>query len=66
MGYRSPLSSRYASKEMQFLFSDQNKFSTWRKLWIMLAKAEKVSTNGIRGEKKDQKRILSVGTGIGN
>lgn len=41
-GYRSPLSSRYASKEMQFLFSDQNKFSTWRKLWLILAKGEKV------------------------
>lgn len=41
-GYVSPLSTRYASKEMQFLFSDQNKFSTWRELWIMLAKAEKV------------------------
>lgn len=40
--YTSPLSTRYASKEMQYLFSDQNKFSTWRKLWVILAKAEKV------------------------
>lgn len=42
-GYRSPLSTRYATKEMQFLFSDQFKFSTWRKLWIFLAQAEKVN-----------------------
>ncbi|XP_030369200.1 adenylosuccinate lyase [Scaptodrosophila lebanonensis] len=40
-GYKSPLSTRYASKEMQFLFSDQNKFSTWRQLWVWLAKAER-------------------------
>jgi adenylosuccinate lyase len=39
--YASPLSSRYASNEMAYNFSDQNKFSTWRKLWIFLAKAEK-------------------------
>lgn len=39
--YRSPLSTRYASKEMQYNFSDQKKFSTWRQLWINLAKAEK-------------------------
>lgn len=39
--YRSPLSTRYASKEMQYNFSDMKKFSTWRKLWIYLAKAEK-------------------------
>lgn len=40
--YVSPLSTRYASKEMLYIFSDQHKFSTWRKLWIMLAKAEQV------------------------
>jgi adenylosuccinate lyase len=40
--YRSPLSTRYASKEMQYNFSDMKKFSTWRKLWVYLAKAEKV------------------------
>lgn len=40
--YRSPLSTRYASKEMQYNFSDMKKFSTWRKLWVFLAKAEKV------------------------
>ena len=38
--YISPFSTRYASKEMQFAFSEDNKFRTWRKLWIALAKAE--------------------------
>uniref|UniRef100_A0AAY4ANT5 Adenylosuccinate lyase n=1 Tax=Denticeps clupeoides TaxID=299321 RepID=A0AAY4ANT5_9TELE len=38
--YRSPLVSRYASKEMAYNFSDRKKFTTWRKLWIYLAKAE--------------------------
>lgn len=38
--YISPFSTRYASKEMQFIFSEDNKFRTWRKLWIALAKAE--------------------------
>ncbi|KYM96559.1 PREDICTED: adenylosuccinate lyase [Cyphomyrmex costatus] len=38
--YHSPFSTRYASKKMLYNFSDQNKFSTWRKLWIYLAKAE--------------------------
>ncbi|MBN3278669.1 PUR8 lyase, partial [Polyodon spathula] len=40
--YRSPLVSRYASEEMAYNFSDRKKFTTWRKLWIYLAKAEKV------------------------
>ncbi len=39
--YESPLSSRYASDEMQYLFSPDKKFSTWRKLWVALARAEK-------------------------
>ena len=38
--YISPFSTRYASKEMQFIFSDDNNFRTWRRLWITLAKAE--------------------------
>ena len=40
--YRSPLTSRYASPEMAFNFSEDKKFSTWRKLWLFLAKSEKV------------------------
>ena len=39
--YNSPLNSRYASKEMSYIFSDDMKFSTWRKLWVALAEGEK-------------------------
>lgn len=39
--YNSPLNSRYASKEMSFIFSEDMKFTTWRKLWVALAECEK-------------------------
>jgi len=39
--YISPFSSRYASREMQYLFSDDFKFTTWHRLWIALARAER-------------------------
>ena len=39
--YNSPLSERYASKEMQYIFSPDKKFRTWRRLWIALAETEK-------------------------
>ena len=39
--YETPLNSRYASAEMQYIFSPDKKFKTWRKLWIALAEAEK-------------------------
>ena len=38
--YESPFSTRYASKQMQYIFSADNKFRTWRRLWIALARAE--------------------------
>ena len=48
--YISPFSTRYASDEMQYIFSDDNKFKTWRRLWIALAKAEKAQGLAITDE----------------
>ncbi len=39
--YQSPLSERYSSKEMQYIFSPEKKFKTWRRLWIALAETER-------------------------
>lgn len=39
--YESPLNSRYASREMQYIFSPDKKFSTWRRLWVALAESER-------------------------
>ncbi len=52
--YQSPLNTRYASKEMSHLFSQEFKFQTWRKLWIALAEAEKELGLSITQEQIDE------------
>ena len=52
--YTSPLSERYASKEMQYIFSPEKKFKTWRKLWIALAETEKELGLDITQEQIDE------------
>ncbi len=54
--YVSPLSERYASREMQYIFSPEKKFRTWRKLWIALAETEKELGLGITQEQIDELR----------
>ncbi|MFR1517749.1 MAG: adenylosuccinate lyase [Clostridia bacterium] len=54
--YETPLNARYASKEMQFLFSPDKKFRTWRKLWIALAESEKELGLPITQEQIDELR----------
>ena len=54
--YSTPLNSRYASKEMSYIFSDDMKFSTWRKLWVALAEGEKELGLNITEEQLDELR----------
>lgn len=55
-GYTSPLSERYPSKEMKYLFSPEMKFRTWRRLWIALAEAEQELGLDITGEQLEELR----------
>lgn len=52
--YQTPLNSRYASKEMKYIFSPDKKFLTWRKLWISLAEAQKELGINITQEQIDE------------
>lgn len=55
--YVSPLSERYASKEMQYVFSPDKKFKTWRRLWIALAETEKELGLSITQEQIDELKV---------
>ena len=52
--YNSPFNARYASKEMQYIFSPDMKFRTWRRLWIALAETEKELGLNITQEQIDE------------
>ncbi|MEE1013642.1 MAG: adenylosuccinate lyase, partial [Clostridia bacterium] len=52
--YESPLNSRYASKEMKYIFSPDKKFKTWRKLWVALAESEMELGLNITQEQVDE------------
>ena len=60
--YENPLITRYASKEMSYIFSDESRFSTWRKLWVALAEGEKELGLNITDEQIDEmnKNIYNI------
>ena len=55
--YQNPLCSRYAGKEMQRIFSDQQKFSTWRRLWLALAESEQALGLPVTDAQLDEMRL---------
>ena len=55
--YESPLSARYASKEMKYIFSPDKKFRTWRRLWIALAESEKELGLPVTQEQIDELKV---------
>ena len=57
--YESPFSTRYASDEMQYLFSQNMKFRTFRKLWIALARAEKKAGLDITDEQSSRRTVTT-------
>ena len=57
--YSNPLTDRYCSKNMSYIFSPQFKFSTWRKLWIALAEGEKQLGINI-SECPDGSRLIGI------
>ena len=61
--YSSPLSERYASKDMQYIFSPDMKFRTWRRLWIALAEIEKDLGLNITQEQIDELKAAMDGNG---
>ena len=58
--YQTPLAERYASKEMQYIFSPDMKFKTWRKLWIALAETEKELGLDITDEQIEELKTISI------
>lgn len=57
--YVSPLSERYASREMQYIFSPDKKFTTWRRLWIVLAESQKELGLNITDEQINELKIFA-------
>lgn len=66
--YENPLCTRYAGKEMKRIFSSDNKFATWRKLWIALAEAEKELGIDIKQEQIDEMKanVLPINYELAN